>query len=852
MEFLIWLIIFMGITWALAYAKQPLWLWSGAAAIFLVLATSNDLLHPLPLALLWVAALVVLVPLNLHAVRQQWITRPILEMFRAELPEISRTEQEALDSGTVWWEGELFRGLPDWTVLDRIPVPSLTEAEQAFMDGPVETLCARLDDWQITHHEHDLPAEIWAYLKQERFFGMIIPESYGGLGFSALGHSAVVMKIASRSLTAAVTVMVPNSLGPAMLLMHYGTDAQKDFYLPRLARGEEIPCFALTGPEAGSDAASLPDTGVVCRGPWQGTEVTGIRLNWNKRYITLGPVATVMGIAFRLKDPDHLLGDTDDYGITVALIDTRLSGVETGKRHYPLNIPFMNGPTRGRDVFVPLDAIIGGVEQAGNGWRMLMESLADGRSISLPALSTSAGKAASRYTGAYARVREQFNQPIGAFEGVEEKLAEIAGRTYLMDAARELTLCAIDQGHKSAVASAIVKYNLTENMRAVVDAAMDIQGGSGICLGPRNLLARAYQGVPIGITVEGANILTRTMIVFGQGAMRCHPFLVAEMQAAKLEDAHQRLQEFDRALFGHIGYLFANVARSVFLGITRGRLSSAPGSDVVRRYGQRINWLSAAYALVSDVALLTLGGRMKRLEKLSGRLADILSDLYLASAVIKRYRDQGELREDLPLMRWSCQMAICRIQQNFYGLFANLPNRYVAFALRWLIFPTGTPFTAPSDALGKEVAGLILAPGPARDRLTRGIFVHPAPGEQLTKVEEALELVTQGAPTVKKIQRAQRDGLLPGGRRTAELLGEAVARGVIDMGEAAVVGRADALRAEVIQVDEFEADLELAGRNPPVEKAAPKKRAAPKKKSAPKAAKRPAAAAKKAPEASDT
>ncbi len=636
---------------------------------------------------LWLGAAAVVLLLGVPAIRRRYITSALLRQFRKVIPPMSRTEQEALQAGSVWWDAELFSGRPDWEKLLNTPRSRLSGREQAFLDGPAERLCRMLDDWQITHTEKDLPGEIWDYLKQERFFGLVLPEEHGGLGFSAQAHSEVVMKLSSRSIVAAVTVMVPNSLGPGKLLLHYGTRQQQQYYLPRLARGEEIPCFALTGPDAGSDAGAIPDQGVVAWGQWRGRRVLGVRLDWEKRYITLGPVATLIGLAFRLRDPDHLLGDREELGITLALIPRDTPGVTIGARHIPLDIPFQNGPNWGRNVFVPLDQLIGGEKYIGQGWRMLVESLAEGRGVSLPALAVGAGKVCSRYTGAYAAIRQQFGMPIGRFEGVEEALARIAGLTYQMDAARRLTLGALDIGEKPSVISAIVKYHLTERYRQLINDAMDIQAGSGIILGPSNLIARAYQALPIAITVEGANILTRSMIIFGQGAMRCHPWILKEFSAAQEPDCERGLAEFDHAVFGHAGFLLENIARSLFLGLTRGRLSHSPVAGPAKRYFQQLNWMSAAFALAADAAMMTLGATLKRKERLSARLGDVLSEMYLTSAVLKQYQDDGCPGEDWPLVRWACETSFYRMQESLRLLIRNLPFRPLGWLLRLVLFP---------------------------------------------------------------------------------------------------------------------------------------------------------------------
>lgn len=797
------ILVALAAAWFLAYHRVPLWLWTLAVAAALAGITMLGHASWWFLVAGWALFVMFAALLNIPPLRRIAISNHVLAVFRKIMPSMSDTEREALEAGTVWWEGELFSGRPKWKKLLSVPVPSLSAEEQAFLDGPVEELCRMLDDWNITHERRDLSEEAWRYIKAQRFFGMIIPKQYGGLEFSALAHSSVVMKVASRSITAAVTVMVPNSLGPAELLLHYGTEAQKKHYLPRLARGEDIPCFGLTSPEAGSDAASMHDKGVVCRGEFEGQKnVLGMRLNWEKRYITLGPVATVLGLAFKLYDPDHLLGDQEDLGITLALIPTNLSGVTIGSRHNTLNIPIHNGPNWGKDVFIPLDHIIGGRERVGQGWRMLMESLAAGRSISLPALSTGAGKVASRATGAYARIRKQFKVPIARFEGVEEALARIAGYTYLMDAARTTTCAAVDQGEKPAVVSAIVKYHLTEHMRKLVNDAMDVQGGSGICLGPRNFTGRSYQALPISITVEGANILTRTLIIYGQGAVRCHPHVLPEMHAVADNDLARAARNFDKAIFGHIGFVVSNFARSLWLALTGARLAAVPIVGPTRRYAQHITRLSAAFAFVSDISMFVLGGSLKRREKISGRLSDVLSYLYLGSAVIKRFEDQGRQTGDAALMHWASRYALHQIQEALDDLFRNFPSRAASWLMRIVVFPLGRHFHAPSDALGHRAASVLLDPSAARDRLTAGMFV-PGNGEDaIGRVEDALPKVIvaegverklHGLIEAKSLLEGEYDQLIEAGQR----------EGVIDAREAELARAAHAARRAVIEVDHF-------------------------------------------------
>ncbi len=797
-----WFLTFVAIVGVAAYRRVPLWQWSLALTLWLVLWSGLAAPGAAALFLLWLLYVLIVVPLNVPFLRRLFSAR-ILAAFQAMMPRMSRTEREALEAGTVWWDGELFSGRPDWNRLLEYPKPALTEEEQAFLDGSVDELCRMLDDWQITEELHDLPEEVWRYIKEQGFFGMIIPKAYGGLEFSALAHSCVVQKIATRSITAAVTVMVPNSLGPAELLLRYGTEQQKRHYLPRLARGEEVPCFALTGPEAGSDASAMPDRGVVCRGTFRDREIIGIRLNWEKRYITLGPVATVLGLAFKLYDPEHLLGEQEDLGITLALIPTDTPGITIGNRHAPLNQVFQNGPNWGKDVFIPLDWIIGGPERAGQGWRMLMECLAAGRAISLPALSTGAAKLASRATGAYAAIRRQFKLPIGRFEGVEDALARIAGHTYLMDAARVMTAGAVDAGAKPSVVSAIVKYHLTERMRRVINDAMDVQGGSGICMGPRNLLGRVYQAVPISITVEGANILTRSLIIFGQGAVRCHPYVLREMQAAAAEDRRQAVRDFDQAFWGHVGFTISNVVRALWLGLGGARLLPAPGAPECRRYYQELSRMSAVFAMSADLAMLMLGGTLKRRERLSARLGDVLSQLYLASAVLKRFEDDGRPEEDLPLVHWNCRTCLYEIQRALVDFYRNLPQRPAAWLMRALAFPLGLPYRTPDDGLQHALAAALLRPTPQRDRLTGGIYLTGDEGQAIGRLDRTLVLVAECAPIEAKLQEALREGRLDNEQGEEALLAAALEAGVLDEKEVARYRRLIAARREVIRVDDF-------------------------------------------------
>ncbi|HEX6319090.1 MAG TPA: acyl-CoA dehydrogenase [Burkholderiales bacterium] len=761
----------------------PLWAWTLAAAALLFALTSN--------IFVWAVFIAVAAVLNVAVLRRTILTDRILAAYRRILPDMSQTEKEAIDAGTVWWDGDLFSGKPDWDRLLGTPQPRLSAEEQAFLDGPVEELCAMCDDWEITHERQDLPPRVWQFIKDKGFLGMIIPKQYGGLGFSAIGHSAVVQKLATRSSTAAISVMVPNSLGPGELLLHYGTEEQKQHYLPRLAKGLEVPCFALTSPEAGSDAASIPDAGVVCKGLWQGKEVLGMRVTWDKRYITLGPIATLLGLAFRLYDPERLLGGEEDLGITCALVPTSMPGVNIGRRHLPLNAVFQNGPNSGEDVFMPLDWIIGGRDYAGKGWMMLMGCLAAGRAISLPTSAVGGTKALVRFTGAYARVRSQFKTPIGRLEGVEEALGRIAAHCYMMDATRVMTAGAVDLGEKPAVLSAIAKYHMTERGRWCVNDAMDIVGGKGICLGPNNWIGRGYQIAPVAITVEGANILTRTLIIFGQGAIRCHPYVLREMRAAKEMQGDEASREFDDAFTSHVGHVLRNGIRAFVYGVTAS-IASTPSDCAreTRHYYRHVSRLSAAFAFLADISMLAMGGALKRREKISGRLGDVLSMMYLVSATLKRYEDEGRIREDLPLVRWAVRDALYRAQQALDGILSNFPVKPLARLLRWVIFPAGKRLRPPLDSRNRECAQIALEPGAARDRLTAGMY-YPT-GEGATAVlEQAFLAAVACDPLDRKIREAQRKGL------PDPLTPE----------EQAQWQRKEALRKQVIRVDDFPQDF---------------------------------------------
>ncbi|MDH4558622.1 acyl-CoA dehydrogenase [Pseudomonas sp. BN417] len=763
------------------------------------------------LLLLWLPWLAVALPLALPELRRKWLSAPLFAWFQRVLPPMSETERDAIEAGTVWWDGELFSGRPDWQKLLDSPRPQLTEEEQAFLDGPTEELCAMVSDWQIGQ-QLDLPAEAWAHIKRHGFFALIIPKEYGGKGFSALAHSQVAMKLATRSADLASTVMVPNSLGPAELLLHYGTDQQRQHYLPRLASGEDIPCFALTGPLAGSDAGAMPDIGIVCRGQWQGQEVLGLRLTWEKRYITLGPVATLLGLAFKAHDPDHLLGEEEDLGISLALVPTDTPGVEIGRRHLPLGAAFMNGPNSGKDVFVPLDFVIGGQAMLGKGWMMLMNCLSVGRSISLPAAATGQAKFTSLVSGQYCRVREQFNVPLAAFEGIQEALARIAGNAWLMDSARILTASAVDLGEKPSVLSAILKYHLTERSRECIGHAMDVHGGKGIILGPNNYLGRAWQGAPISITVEGANILSRNLMIFGQGAIRCHPFVLDEMALAGRDDRERALEEFDQLLLRHIGFAVGNAASSLLLGLSLGRVGDVPGDNLCRPYFRALNRLAASFALLADSSMLLLGGELKRRERLSARLGDALSYLYLASAALKRYHDRDYPEHLQPLLRWALEESLGKAEQALDGLLDNFPNAMMSGLLRVLVFPLGRRHPGPSDRLDAEVAGVIGRDrgDPALEELLAGCHRPQSANDPVGALQQAIELSIASQAAQKKLQQALKSGQLrPAPGESA--IAAALAAGLIEDSEAQQLQATEAARRRVIDVDDFaKEDFELS------------------------------------------
>ena len=791
--------------WALAYLAAPLWAWTLTFALSLGVMQAHAFFTGPLQASLWGILAFWIVIFHLSFFGQRFLTTFIFRVFKNKMPRMSSTEREATEAGDIWWESELFRGRPNWDRFLAAPQQSLTQEELNFLNETVEALCALFDEWTVSHVTRDLPKPVWTFLKEKGFFGMIIPKNYGGLGFSALAHSAVVQKIATHSLTAAITAMVPNSLGPAELLINYGTQHQKQHYLPRLARGEEIPCFALTSPEAGSDASAITDVGIVCEGEFLGKKILGMKLTWDKRYITLAPVATVLGLAFKLCDPNKLLGEKEALGITVCLIPTTHPGVECGLRHFPLHQSFMNGPTRGKDVFVPLDWIIGGEQMIGKGWHMLVECLSAGRGISLPALTAASSKIAYRTTGAYARIRKQFNTSIGKFEGVAALMANIAGNTYMIEAARLLTLGALDQKIRPAIVTAIAKYHLTEMGRKVVNDAMDIHGGRGIMLGANNYLANAYASIPISITVEGANILTRNLIIFGQGVIRCHPYVQAEMKAMVNPNEAMGILDFDRIVFKHLQYTLSNKARILFHSLTAGGFCRAPKTRCFKHYYRQLSRMAVALSFISDVALMLLGGKLKRCERLSARLGDVLSYLYLASAVLKYFQDVGNKKDDLASVNWCVQTCLYQIQKAFLEFFRNFPNRFIGSCLRFLVFPYGHAYQRPNDILENHLAAEMMVPGDFRNRLTQHCYFGKSNRNPVTQLDETLDKMIAAEAASLKLEALVKQGSIPKKLSLAESVEKALALQALTQEEARLLGEFDTARQEAIRVDEFEA-----------------------------------------------
>lgn len=789
------LVSVIAVSIVLAYAGSPLWLWS-----VWILAASWLFGVPVPVC---AGLAVALALLNLRPLRRVLLTAPVVAIMRKVnlLPQISETEKVALEAGTTWIDGELFSGAPDFDrILRKESYPQLTPEEQQFLDGPVEALCKMMDDWKI-HVERAFPEEVWSFLKKEKFFGLIIPKSYGGLGFSALGHSAVIAKLSSRCVPVSTTVIVPNSLGPAELLLHYGTEEQKNHYLPRLASGQDIPCFGLTELQAGSDAGSLRSYGEVFRGE---DGKVYIRLNWQKRYITLAAVSTVVGLAFRLYDPEKILGGSDDLGITCALIPSDREGVKLGRRHDPLGTPFYNCPTEGEGVVISIDEVIGGQAGVGNGWRMLMESLAAGRSVSLPAQATGGAKMASLYTSLYGVVRKQFGMSIASFEGVQEPLARIGGLSWLLESSRVFTCGAVDQGAKPSVVSAIVKYAFTEIQRKIAIDAMDVSGGAGISMGPRNILGRMYQLAPIGITVEGSNILTRCMIIFGQGAIRCHPFAYAEVKALENND----LAEFDRIFFKHLGFIVRNTVRAKVHSLTMGTLASSGGARFTQKYVRRMEWASAVFATLSDIAMGSYGGRLKIKESLTSRYADALVFMYLGTCAIKRFETEKAPATDRAFFEWSMAYVFNEIQMAFDAIMGEIEVPGLTWAFRgparaWMrAFPVGKPI---AFQVHERVARAMTSSSEARERLSQGVFVPTDENEMLARLTTAVKLAAEVEEPLKQIRRAVRREELPK-RAVTSLLQLAVEKRVITAEQANLIERAELARVECLKVDEFTLD----------------------------------------------
>ena len=751
----------------------------------------------------------------MSSLRKKWISDPAFKVFKKVLPPLSDTEREAMEAGSVWWDAELFSGKPDFTALHHYPKPTLTAEERSFIDNELETLLGMLDDQKIVKEDRDLPPEVWEYLRKERFFSLIISKEYGGREFSALANSTIVSRIATRSISTAVCVMVPNSLGPGELLSHYGTQEQKDYWLPRLADGTDIPCFALTGPEAGSDAGGIPDSGVVCYGNHNGEEVLGIRLNWNKRYITLAPVATVLGLAFKLTDPENLLGEKTDLGITCALIPADHTGVEIGERHDPLGLAFMNGPTRGKDVFIPMDWLIGGSDYAGKGWRMLVECLSAGRGISLPALGTAVGHLTTRTTGAYAYVRKQFGMSIGKFEGVAEAMGRIGGLTYLLEATRTLTTTALDLKEKPGIVTAIAKYHMTEMARTVLNDSMDIHSGRAIQDGPMNYLSKHYLGIPVAITVEGANILTRNLMIFGQGATRCHPYVLQEMEAAANPDSKEGAKQFDDLLFKHIKHALGNTFGAFGAALTGSRFIKADLSGPTQQYYREITRLSKALAVSTDFAMLTLGGDLKRKEMISARLGDGLSYLYMATAALKKYEDEGRQQGDLDFVHYAVQHCLHNAAKSLNAAYTNFPVKYVGGLLKTLVFPLGNRYQAPSDDLTVRLAEAMMTPGVQRDRMTTLCYIGESEDDNVGLMERAFEAMYAIKPLERKLFKAVKAGTVARKGPLMERLEQAKEAGVLTQEEIDQIVAADKLRYKAIQVDHFSHDFSEVRTNGP-------------------------------------
>ncbi len=793
----------------LAMRREPLSAWAiflGIVTIFAELGLYRSHLHwPSGSAgalLAWLPA-IVLGFLAWRPIRHAIVTRPAFNAVKRILPSVSKTEQEAIDAGTIGFDAELFSGRPDWEKLRAVDPIKLTDEERHFLDNETEELCRMLDDWEIRHNQHDIPEHIWNFIREKGFLGMLISKEHGGLGFSPQAQSIILGKVSSREADASIVVMVPNSLGPGELIEKFGTEEQKRQYLEPLAKGREIPCFALTSPSAGSDAAAMRDVGYVTRGMHNGVEMIGIEVSWDKRYITLAPKATLLGLAFHLFDPENLLGHGNDVGITLALIPAKHPGVKIGRRHLPGGSAFPNGPTSGENVFIPLDWVVGGVERVGEGWRMLMSCLAAGRAISLPASATAGTKALLRVTSAYARIRKQFSLPIGRMEGIEEPLAQIVETAYTLEAARAVTSSMVSQGAKPAVISGLMKYQSTERARKALDAALDIHGGKGICDGPRNYLQGAYQISPVSITVEGANILTRSLIVFAQGALRSHPYLFSEIQAAQNPDREAGFLAFETAFEGHIGFAVSNIFGSLFHNLTLGVFGTAPADAPAPHYYRQLHRASMNFALVADMCVALLGGGLKVRQRTTGRMADALSELYFIACLLKRYEDDGRPVADRPVLDYCVQNCFYRFYAALYDAIHNFPVRLARPFLKFLVFPLGNHFRKAQDSLAHDIVRAVLEPGEVRDRLTRDIYVSNNPNDVSGLLEVTMRKVIEAEPADKKLERAIRQG------QVQRYLGndwfkEAVSKGVISQAEADLLRETERLVAQVIAVDDFD------------------------------------------------
>jgi len=810
--FLAFVFLLAGVAVLLALKQAPLWKWAGAVGLVILLAHTTAVSRDISgisadILILggWIIT-GILVLVSISSLRDRFIIDPAYTALKKVMPSVSDTEREALEAGTVGWDAELFSGNPDWSILKAVSPIELSGEERAFLDGPTKELCRLIDDWDIRHNRRRIPKKIWKFVSEKGFLGMLISKEHGGLGFSAQAQSLIIGMIASRSPDVATIVMVPNSLGPGELIEKYGTDDQKSHFLPRLAKGEEIPCFGLTGPSSGSDAAAMRDIGIVCKGTHEGKEVLGISLTWEKRYISLGPDATLLGLAFRLYDPDGLLDKGEDIGITLALVPTDHEGVEIGNRHLPSGASFPNGPNRGRDVFIPMDWAIGGEKQVGQGWRMLMECLSAGRSISLPASGTAAAKSMLRVSTAYGRIRKQFGLPIAHMEGVEEPLTRLVEAAYLLESARSITASMVAAGEKPAVISALLKYQSTEWMRQAVNDAFDIHGGRAICDGPSNYLQSAYQMVPVAITVEGANILTRTLITFAQGALRSHPWLYKEIEALQDSDEERGRDAFEEAFRGHVSFAVANIFGALFHNCTGGLFASAPPhARWTRRWYRQLARSSRSFALIADLTVALLGGGLKRKQKITGRLADALSELYLLSCVLKRFEDDGEPASDRKFVEYCARNCLYRFEAAMRGVIDNFPVYFARLLMRPLIFPLGMRARPASDRLGKEITKAALSPGEIRDRLTRDIFISDDPDDSTGLLEYTLPRVIEAEVAEKKLERAVRKGLV---RRTHtnDWIADARDKGVLTSEEADALSQVRKLVERVIAVDDFAPD----------------------------------------------